>query len=166
MLQRAGVVFPGDGDGAVLRQHQPWLQWHGIGTDISFEAINRRHSRPAIARGGATYPGGLPQAVSAENNRAVADFRQRSGARHIFFTVICCMSTVPPLLTFNIIFCQNVLIYFEREKQRWIIDQLVDRCARGLADPGCGGRCSLAESRYAPGAVARRMCIQENWRLN
>ena len=36
-----------------------------------------------------------------------------------------------PFADFNIIFCQNVLIYFERDKQRWIIDQLVDRLREG-----------------------------------
>ena len=36
-----------------------------------------------------------------------------------------------PFADFNIIFCQNVLIYFGRERQRWIIDQLVDRLRVG-----------------------------------
>ena len=36
-----------------------------------------------------------------------------------------------PFADFNVIFCQNVLIYFEREKQRWIIDQLADRLRNG-----------------------------------
>ena len=36
-----------------------------------------------------------------------------------------------PFSDFNIIFCQNVLIYFERTTQLWIIDQLCERLRVG-----------------------------------
>ena len=31
---------------SVVSRHKPWLQWHGIGTDISFNAIH--HAQQAI----------------------------------------------------------------------------------------------------------------------
>ena len=66
-----------------------------------------------------------------------------------------------PFADFNIIFCQNVLIYFERERQRWIIDQLVDRLrVGGLLILGAGEDISLLNNSIRrlqwPGVCAYR----------
>ena len=55
------------------------------------------------------------------------DIRART---HFFHSNLLHVDSAP-FADFNIIFCQNVLIYFERERQRWIIDQLVDRLRVG-----------------------------------
>ena len=36
-----------------------------------------------------------------------------------------------PLQAYNVIFCQNVLIYFKPSRKEWILDQLVKRLTRG-----------------------------------
>ena len=123
----------------ILRRHQPWLQWHGIGTDISFEAISAAQQ--------ASYPGDALRHVPADYRKWY--MAQESGGQwtvsanikaqtHFFHSNLLHVNSAP-FADFNIIFCQNVLIYFERDKQRWIIDQLVDRLrAGGLLILGAG----------------------------
>jgi len=114
-----------------LAGHQPWLQWHGIGTDISFRAINQAQQ--------ATYPHKAIAAVPPVYRDLYMDRDGVQGwkvsetirARTHFFHSNLLHVNSAPFADFNIIFCQNVLIYFEREKQRWIIDQLVDRLREG-----------------------------------
>lgn len=110
---------------------KPWLQWHGIGTDISFSAIN--HAQHGV------YPEAAMTSIPDvyQNNymdyklggrRKVTDsIRART---HFFHSNLLHLDSAP-FADFNIIFCQNVLIYFSRERQRWIIDQLVDRLRIG-----------------------------------
>ena len=123
----------------ILRRHQPWLQWHGIGTDISFEAVSAAQQ--------ASYPGDALRHVPADYRKwymveepggqwtVSANIKAQT---HFFHSNLLHVNSAP-FADFNIIFCQNVLIYFERDKQRWIIDQLVDRLrAGGLLILGAG----------------------------
>ena len=115
----------------ILRQHRPWLEWHGIGTDISFMAISE--AQRAIYRESALkavpeeYRQLYLEQVSGDECQVAADIRARA---HFFHSNLLHVSGAP-FAEFNIIFCQNVLIYFERAKQRWIIDQLADRLRVG-----------------------------------
>ena len=114
-----------------LARNQPWLQWHGIGTDISFNAVSE--AQQATYRESAIRS--IPQQyrdLYMEKNEA-QDWRVSDSIRartHFFHSNLLHVNSAP-FADFNIIFCQNVLIYFEREKQRWIIDQLVDRLRVG-----------------------------------
>jgi type IV pilus assembly protein PilK len=59
--------------------------------------------------------------------KVTEDIRART---HFFHSNLLHVDSAP-FADFNIIFCQNTLIYFERDRQRWIIDQLVDRLRVG-----------------------------------
>jgi type IV pilus assembly protein PilK len=116
---------------SVASRHKPWLQWHGIGTDISFNAV--RQAQQAI------YPEAAMQCIPPEyretymdqklggRRKVTADIRART---HFFHSNLLHVDSAP-FADFNIIFCQNTLIYFERDRQRWIIDQLVNRLRIG-----------------------------------
>jgi len=116
---------------SICSRHKPWLQWHGIGTDISFKAIN--HAQQAIYPESAMQS--IPQAYResymdrklGERRKVTDNVRART---HFFHSNLLHVDSAP-FADFNIIFCQNVLIYFGRERQRWIIDQLVDRLRVG-----------------------------------
>lgn len=116
---------------SIAGARQPWLQWHGIGTDISFHAIH--HAQQAI------YPEAALEWIPRQYRDNYMD--QKLGGRckvsegirartHFFHSNLLHVDSAP-FAHFNIIFCQNVLIYFERERQRWIIDALVDRLRVG-----------------------------------
>ena len=124
---------------SALAGHQPWLQWHGIGTDISFRAINQAqqgtYSSSAVKAIPEAYRNAYLENVAGQQWRVSENIRARA---HFFHSNLLHVNSAP-FADFNIIFCQNVLIYFEREKQRWIIDQLVDRLrAGGLLILGAG----------------------------
>jgi type IV pilus assembly protein PilK len=116
---------------SVVSRHKPWLQWHGIGTDISFNAIH--YAQQGI------YPESAMKSIPESfrdscmehklgGRRKVTDsIRART---HFFHSNLLHVDSAP-FADFNIVFCQNVLIYFERERQRWIIDQLVARLRTG-----------------------------------
>jgi type IV pilus assembly protein PilK len=115
----------------IASRHKPWLQWHGIGTDISFHAIH--HAQHAI------YPEAAMDFIPRQYRDSYMD--QKLGGRcrvtgeiraktHFFHSNLLHVDSAP-FADFNIIFCQNVLIYFERDRQRWIIDALVDRLRVG-----------------------------------
>lgn len=116
---------------SILRQHQPWLEWHGVGTDISFMAINdaqeARYRESALKSVPELYRERYLEPVSDGEYQVAAELRART---HFFHSNLLHVSSAP-FTDFNIIFCQNVLIYFEREKQRWIIDQLAARLRVG-----------------------------------
>ena len=115
----------------ILGDRQPWLKWHGIGTDISFSAINQAQSAhfdgAAVQSIPEMYRQQFLQSTHDGDWEISADIRART---HFFHSNLLHINSAP-FADFNIIFCQNVLIYFEREKQRWIIDQLVDRLKPG-----------------------------------
>ncbi len=152
---------------SVVSRHKPWLQWHGIGTDISFNAIH--HAQQAI------YPEAAMKSIPVQFRDSCMDHKlggrrkvtDSIRARTHFFHSNLLHVDSAPFADFNIIFCQNVLIYFERERQRWIIDQLVARLQdRRPADPRRRRGRVMAEPECTPAAVAGRMCLQENWRLS
>lgn len=115
----------------VVSRHSPWLHWHGIGTDISFKAV--REAQQGI------YPDAAMQFIPQPYRDSYMDHKlggrrkviDSIRARTHFFHSNLLHVNSAPFADFNIIFCQNVLIYFERERQRWIIDQLVDRLRIG-----------------------------------
>lgn len=116
---------------SAVSRSKPWLQWHGIGTDISFNAI--RQAQHAI------YPEEAMRFIPAEYCESYMDHKlggrrkvtDTIRARTHFFHSNLLHVDSAPFADFNIIFCQNTLIYFERERQRWIIDQLVRRLRVG-----------------------------------
>jgi len=116
---------------SVVSRHKPWLQWHGIGTDISFNAIQQAQQ--------AIYPDTAISSIPLVFRESYMDEKlggrykvtENIRARTHFFHSNLLHVDGAPFADFNIIFCQNVLIYFERERQRWIIDQLVDRLRVG-----------------------------------
>lgn len=115
----------------IVRGCEPWLQWHGIGTDISFNAINIAQNAIYPESALAFIPRGyrIDHMEHAGDGKwqVSADIRARS---HFFHSNLLHANNVP-FADFNIVFCQNVLIYFERDMQRWIIDQLVKRLQPG-----------------------------------
>lgn len=124
---------------SVLANHQPWLQWHGIGTDISFRAINHAqqgvYTEAALKSLPENYREAFMELKLGGRRKVCDDIKSRT---HFFHSNLLHVDSTP-FADFNIIFCQNVLIYFEREKQRWIIDQLVDRLRpEGLLILGAG----------------------------
>ena len=116
---------------SIVSRRKPWLEWHGIGTDISFRAINEAQRAIYPEQSVASIPqeyrdrylddklGG--RKIVAENLRA---------RTHFFHSNLLHVDSAP-FADFYVIFCQNVLIYFERDRQRWIINQLIDRLRVG-----------------------------------
>ena len=115
----------------ILRRYQPWLQWHGIGPDISFEAISTAqrasYDFDAVRHVPLQYRNWYLQRESQGGWGISQVIRSQT---HFFHSNLLHVNSAP-FADFNIIFCQNVLIYFERDKQRWIIDQLADRLRPG-----------------------------------
>lgn len=116
---------------SLASRHRPLLQWHGIGTDISFNAIHQAQH--------AVYPEAAMVFIPQQYRDSYMDSKLGGRCRvadvirartHFFHSNLLHVDSAP-FADFNIIFCQNVLIYFERERQRWIIDQLVDRLRVG-----------------------------------
>ena len=116
---------------SAVSRSKPWLQWHGIGTDISFNAIHQAQR--------ALYPEDAVRFIPAEYRERFMGYGQSeerivaeaiSARTHFFHSNLLHVDSAP-FADFNIIFCQNTLIYFEREWQRWIIDQLVKRLRVG-----------------------------------
>lgn len=114
-----------------LARRMPWVQWHGIGTDISFNAIHQAQQ--------GIYPESAMESIPTPyldkymdhklggRRKVTDDLRTRT---HFFHSNLLHVDSAP-FADFNVIFCQNVLIYFERDRQHWIIDQLVDRLRVG-----------------------------------
>jgi type IV pilus assembly protein PilK len=115
----------------IFSAHAPWFEWHGIGTDISFNAINKaqlgRYPESDIQTIPVVYRHPFVSKVG-EDEWAIAE--SILARTHFFHSNLMHVSSAP-FADFNVIFCQNVLIYFEHEMQRRIIDQLVDRLQTG-----------------------------------
>jgi len=123
----------------IIAEHQPLLQWHGIGTDISFSAIHQAQSGRFEESAVVSVPDGYRESYMQRADDGSWDISSDIKARTHFFHSNLMHVNSTPFADFNIIFCQNVLIYFERQKQRWIIDQLVNRLkAGGLLILGAG----------------------------
>jgi len=116
---------------SVVSRHKPWLQWHGVGTDISFNAINQAqqaiYPEAAMASIPEVFRNCYMECKLGDRRRVTDSIRART---HFFHSNLLHVDSAP-FADFNVIFCQNVLIYFGRERQRWIIDQLVDRLRVG-----------------------------------
>ncbi|MBN7797139.1 CheR family methyltransferase [Parahaliea mediterranea] len=115
----------------LLHREEPWLEWHGVGTDISFRAITEaqrgRYHEAAIEHIPAPYRRAYTARVSEREWQMSEGIRTRS---HFFHSNLLHVNDAP-FSDFNVVFCQNVLIYFERDTQHWIIDQLADRLREG-----------------------------------
>jgi chemotaxis methyl-accepting protein methylase len=116
---------------SVVSRHQPWLQWHGIGTDISFNAIQQAqqgiYQEAAMTSIPELFRDSYMDHKLGGRRKVTDSIRART---HFFQSNLLHVDSAP-FADFNIIFCQNVLIYFSRERQRWIIDQLVARLRVG-----------------------------------
>ena len=115
----------------ILGDCQPWLKWHGIGTDISFGAINSAQNAHFSDRSVQSVPDEFLRQFFKRAEEGGWDVSPDIMARTHFFHSNLLHVNSAPFADFDIIFCQNVLIYFDREKQRWIIDQLVARLKPG-----------------------------------
>ncbi len=122
-----------------LRSADSDVEWHGIGTDISFGAISS--ARKGIYR--ARQTAGIPLPCrhtylqqSGEDQYRVADsIRDRVNFFHSNLLHI----DSAPFAMFDVVFCQNVLIYFDRATRLAILDELFARTrSQGLLILGAG----------------------------
>jgi type IV pilus assembly protein PilK len=116
---------------SVICRGEPWLEWHGIGTDISFQAISASqqgvYHEDSVAFIPAPYRHRYMDQKLGNRMKVSDEIRSRT---HFFHSNLLHVDSAP-FADFNAIFCQNVLIYFSRDTQRWIIDQLVERLKPG-----------------------------------
>ena len=114
-----------------IQNQKPWMEWHGIGTDLSFQAIHSaqqgKYSESAISSIPAPYRKAFIDAGDGDDYQIAETLKART---HFFHSNLLHVNNAP-FADFNIIFCQNVLIYFERATQLWIIDQLCERLRSG-----------------------------------
>ena len=138
----------------LLRDFQPLFEWHGLGTDISFQALGQAETAvysqselrtlPELYRTPYLEPLTAGEWQLSENIRSRTDFVQ-SNLMHIDSSLFS---------EFDVISCQNVLIYFEREKQNWIIDEFVERLnVGGLLILGAG-----EDAQWKNGNMQRVQC--------
>jgi len=115
----------------LLSTGKPWLEWHGIGTDISFQAVSASvqgvYHEDSLTYIPGNYRHRYMEQKLGNRMKVVDDIRSRT---HFFHSNLLHVDSAP-FADFNAIFCQNVLIYFSREMQRWIVDQLVSRLSAG-----------------------------------
>ena len=116
---------------AVIARGCPWLDWSGYGSDISLRALARSREAVYSSRDRECIPEKYREQFLdpklGDRWKVVEDIRART---HFFHGNLLHVDSAP-YAEFNVIFCQNVLIYFARDKQRWIIDQLVERLRPG-----------------------------------
>ena len=116
---------------SVIARSEPWVEWHGIGTDVSFNAIHHAQQGVYQERALQTIPAEFRDEYMVRKLGERVKVCESLQARTHFFHSNLLHADIAPFADFNIIFCKNVLIYFPREKQRWIIDQLVARLRPG-----------------------------------
>ena len=104
-----------------------WSQWHGIGSDISFKAIHQAQQAIYPETALSSIPMQYRGLYMTQKLGGRCKVSESIAARTHFFHSNLLHVDSAPFADFNVVFCQNVLIYFPRERQRWIIDQLVDR---------------------------------------
>ena len=115
----------------LLRESSPGVEWHGIGTDLSFAAIAKAQSGVYSESEVAS----IPRASRTKHLspapftgwKVSADIQARAQFFHSNLLHVC----DTPFTDFSVIFCQNVLIYFDRDQQHWILDQLIERLRPG-----------------------------------
>ena len=115
----------------VLHLRNIWFEWQGIGTDISFSTLSLANRATYQESDALTIPAKYRSRYVdrvGENQWQVSrEIRERI---HFFQSNLLHVNSAPDM-GFNIIFCQNVLIYFERDRRHWIIDRLVERLRPG-----------------------------------
>lgn len=132
----------------LLSRSSPWIEWHGVGTDISFQAINFAqhacYSEDDITLIPLPYRREYVEKRDGDVWEMSAAIRARTHFLHSNLQHV----DSSPLSDFNVIFCQNVLIYFEREMRLWMVSQLVDRLrVGGLLVLGAGEDALWSDSR-------------------
>jgi len=123
----------------VLRDSGTDCDWHGIGTDVSFGAIARARAGAYPSRAATNIP--LPyrrsglEPAQEDQCRVSEDIR---GRVNFFHSNLMHVSSAP-FAEFDVVFCQNVLIYFDRATRLQIIDELFARTRNaGLLVLGAG----------------------------
>jgi len=116
---------------AFIRQRRPLVEWHGIGTDLSFQAIAEGqqgcYNELAIAAIPAAYRSDYVCATGAGNYKISDELLTRT---HLFHSNLLHIQNAP-FADFDVIFCQNVLIYFDHPTRFWVINQLTERLRPG-----------------------------------
>ncbi|MFK7978003.1 MAG: protein-glutamate O-methyltransferase CheR [Halioglobus sp.] len=124
---------------SIFAQGEPWLEWHGIGTDLSFQAISA--SQQGVYHEdclGSIPPSYRHRYMEQKLGNRMKVSEEILSRTHFFHSNLLHVDSAP-FADFNAIFCQNVLIYFPRKKQHWIIDQLVARLSHeGILILGAG----------------------------
>lgn len=116
---------------SIFSRGQPWLEWHGIGTDISFQAISASQQGVYHEESiGCVPPAYQHRFLEQKLGNRMKISEEILSRTHFFHSNLLHVDSAP-FADFNVIFCQNVLIYFPKEKQHWIIDQLVARLNLG-----------------------------------
>lgn len=114
-----------------IRKHRPLVEWHGIGTDLSFRAIAEGQrgcfSELATAAIPQKYRRDYISATSDAEFRISDDLLSRT---HLFHSNLLHVHNAP-FADFDVIFCQNVLIYFDHPTRFWVINQLTERLRPG-----------------------------------
>jgi chemotaxis methyl-accepting protein methylase len=114
-----------------IRQRRPLVEWHGIGTDLSFQAIAEGqqgcYNELAVAAIPATYRADY---VSATDNGEYKISDELLTRIHLFHSNLLHIHSAP-FADFDVIFCQNVLIYFDHPTRFWVINQLAERLRPG-----------------------------------
>ena len=137
-----------------IRRNQPTVEWHGIGTDLSFQAIasgqSGRYDEASISCIPATYRREYVNSLGEGEFSIDEELLVRT---HLFHSNLLHVNSAP-FADFNVIFCQNVLIYFDQETRFWVIDQLVERLRHGgLLILGAG-----EDSRWSHPLMKRAPC--------
>ncbi len=114
-----------------IRQRRPLVEWHGIGTDLSFQAIAEGqqgcYNELAVAAIPATYRADY---VSATDNGEYKISDELLTRIHLFHSNLLHIHSAP-FADFDVISCQNVLIYFDHPTRFWVINQLAERLRPG-----------------------------------
>ena len=115
------------------------VEWHGIGTDISFGAIASARSGVYSARQTMEVP--LPCRRAYLQQSGEDQYRVADGIRdrvNFFHSNLLHIGSAP-FAMFDVVFCQNVLIYFDRATRLGILDELLARTrSDGLLVLGAG----------------------------
>ena len=135
-----------------IRRNQPTVEWHGIGTDLSFQAIASGQSGRYRCRAIPPWAGYVEYVNSLGEGEFSID-EELLVRTHLFHSNLLHVNSAP-FADFNVIFCQNVLIYFDQETRFWVIDQLVERLRHGgLLILGAG-----EDSRWSHPLMKRAPC--------
>ena len=114
-----------------LRRFGSDIEWHGIGTDVSFGAVNSARQALYAENALPSIPLNYRHAFIETMGKDTYSIARRIRDRTNFFHSNLLHIASAPFADFDVIYCQNVLIYFDRKTQHHIIDQLVERTRPG-----------------------------------